>query len=126
MTPSMKSAISVLVGFLHDFVAGIWAACTLAIWWLERSISGATDPGDMAVVSATATLAALERQFFYIALGCVAIVLAAGAGRIFTYVDGVYGPDAEVQRRRMLMAKHAVLLIVFGAGTMWQYMAVFG
>ena len=105
------------MGFIHDFAAGIWAACTFAIWWLERAIPGAADAGQ---------LEALQRQFFYIALACVAIVLIAGVGRTFTYAANVYGEAAESQRRKMLVIKHAVLLAVFGVGTLWQYMTVFG
>jgi hypothetical protein len=41
------------------------------------------------------TLDGLERQFFWVGIGCIVIVLAAGAGRTFTYVNNVYGQDAE-------------------------------
>jgi hypothetical protein len=49
--------------------------------------------------------------------------MATGAGRTFTYayVGEVYGADAERLRRRLLIAKHVVLLGVFGGGMAWQY-----
>lgn len=115
----LKRALTVLVGFLHDFAAGIWAACTFAIWWLERALPTSAD---------TVALTGLQWQFFYIALACVAAVLLAGAGRTFTYsyVGAVYGEEAEAIRRRMLIAKHLVLFFVFGLGTWWQYVTVRG
>ena len=111
-------ALTILVGFVHDFAAGIWAACTFAIWWLGRG--GA--PAGVA-----AYLFGLKQSFFFIALGCVAVVLLAGVGRTFTYAGtaGLYGEDAEPLRRRMLWRKHAILMAVFGLGTIWQYLAVY-
>lgn len=32
----MKKVLTILVGFIHDFAAGCWAATVIAIWWLER------------------------------------------------------------------------------------------
>lgn len=109
----LTGGLTILIGFVHDFAAGIWAACTFSIWWLERAVplSGA----------AAAVLGRLQWEFFLIALVCVAIVLVAGVGRTFTYVSGVYGDQAEPRRRRMLAVKHVLLLAVFGAGTIWQY-----
>jgi hypothetical protein len=54
------------------------------------------------------------------------VVIATGAGRTFTYVDQHYGPEAESQRRRLLIIKHLILVVVFGAGTAWQYAMAFG
>lgn len=113
----LTSGITIFVGFLHDFAAGIWAACAFAIWWLERPTPAS---------AGREALAALQREFFFIALACLAVVLLAGVGRTFTYVSGVYGEHAEARRRRMLAVKHVVLLAVFSAGTLWQYAMVFG
>ena len=104
--------ITVVIGFVHDWSAGIWAAAILGIWWVSR----AEAPAEAAPV-----LAALCRQFFWISVGAVVTVFATGAGRTFTYVDGVYGPDTERARRKALVVKHVVLLAVFGGGTAWAY-----
>ncbi len=113
----MKRVLQVVIGFAHDFAAGIWAATVLGVWWLERAqVAGET----------RTVLDALERQFFWIGVGCVAIVLATGAGRTFTYVDNHYGPDAESARRRALVVKHIVLFAIFGAGLLGQYRLAFG
>ncbi len=107
-----------LVGFVHDFAAGCWAATVLAVWWLERSLGG--EP------AVTTALEALQRQFFWMGVGCTCLVLATGAGRGFSYVEDFYGAEAEAQRRRMLILKHVVLLAIFGTGTWWQYRLALG
>jgi putative copper export protein len=108
----MKKAFTILVGFIHDFAAGCWAATVLAVYRLEQIISGPGPQADLSV---------LQKEFFYIGIVCIFIVFGAGAGRTFTYVQNVYGEDAEKSRRKMLIVKHMILLVVFGSGTFWQY-----
>jgi putative copper export protein len=112
----LRKAFTILIGFIHDFATGCWAATLLAIFWLDRQ----TLPSDL-----TGALFGLKKQFFYSALACIAVIFATGAGRTFTYVSDVYGPDAERIRRKMLIIKHIILLVVFGLGTYWQYTMVF-
>ena len=114
----MKKSLTVVNGFVHDFAAGCWAATVLAVWWLEQAVRSAPE--------AAAVLTGLQEQFFWIGLGCTALVFATGAGRGFSYVDNFYGEETEAQRRRMLILKHILLLRVFGLGTWWQYRLAFG
>ena len=112
----MKRILAVVVGFAHDFAAGIWAATVLGVWWLERASVDA---------AARAVLDGLSRQLFWIGIAAVALVFATGAGRTFTYVDNYYGPEAERARRRALIVKHVVLFAVFGSGILWQWSLAF-
>ncbi len=116
----MKKALTIFIGFLHDFAAGCWAASVLAVWWLERTAGIRLALAD--------DLAALQQQFFWLGIICTATVLLAGVGRTFTYayIGSVYGERSERLRRRMLVIKHLVLLSVFGLGTWWQYLLAFG
>jgi len=108
----MSQLFPIIIGFLHDFAAGCWAATVLAVWWLDRqSVSQ-----ELAVV-----LWGLKREFFHLGLFFIVLVMATGAGRSFTYVNHVYGVEREQRRRRLLVVKHLVLLTVFGLGTWWQY-----
>lgn len=115
----MKKALTIFIGFLHDFAAGCWAASVVVVYWLDR-IAG-REPGLRHVLDG------LERWFFWAGLWCIAVVLIAGAGRTFTYtyIGTVYGEEAEHIRRRMLIIKHIVLIAVFGLGTWWQYSLAF-
>jgi len=112
----MRKAFTIIIGFVHDFAAGCWAATVLAIYWINRQ-SFSAEVGNI--------MLGLKKQFFWAGVACVATVFATGAGRSFTYVDNVYGKDAENVRRKMLIRKHILLLIVFGSGIYWQYMMVF-
>ncbi|MFZ2196508.1 MAG: hypothetical protein WAV13_02160 [Thermodesulfovibrionales bacterium] len=113
----MKKILTILIGFIHDWAAGCWAATVLGVWWLSR-YSGTAAVGEI--------LFDLKKQFFYFGIACVIVVFATGAGRTFTYVGNVYGEDTEKMRRKMLIIKHIILLSVFGAGTCWQYFMTFG
>jgi len=113
----VKKTLTVIIGFVHDFASGCWAATVFAVAFLD-----AREPAPE-----TATLLGeLERSFFWIGIASILVVFATGAGRTFTYVDQHYGPEAERQRRRLLIIKHVVLVVVFGAGTAWQYAMAFG
>ncbi len=113
----MKGAFTIFIGFIHDFAAGCWGATVLTVYWLDRlSLKNPT---------LQSILSPIKKDFFYIGLVCVAMVLVAGAGRTFTYVENVYGEDAEKKRRKMLIIKHILLLVVFGSGTYWQYTMAF-
>ncbi len=115
----MKKAITIFIGFLHDFAAGCWAASVLAIYWLDKL---STQRAELKAV-----FGGLERQFFWAGIVCVIVVLIGGMGRTFTYayIGEVYGADAEKMRRKMLVIKHIVLITIFGLGIWWQYMMAF-
>lgn len=113
----MNKPVTILAGFIHDFAAGCWAATVLAIYWISNLQS--RTPG------LAQTLKPLEVEFFYLGLACVAIVLITGMGRTFTYIENVYGKDAEKLRKKMLVIKHILLFMIFGTGTYWQYIMVF-
>lgn len=110
--------LAIVVGFVHDFAAGCWAATVLAVYLLEREAQSG-------LPELAAPLAGIQRFFFVVGLFSVAVVFASGVGRTFTYVENVYGVEAERQRRRMLLYKHALLLLVFGSGIWWQYAMIF-
>ena len=112
----MKKALTIFIGFIHDFAAGCWGATVLAIYWLNRQVL----PPELHGI-----ILGMQKQFFYFGIVCVLLVFATGAGRTFTYVGNVYGADAEKVRRKMLIIKHVLLLTVFGAGIYWQYVMVY-
>ena len=115
----MKKAFTIVIGFLHDFAAGCWAATVLAVYWIDRAASG---HDEIKIV-----LDGLERSFFLIGIIFMGIVLLAGMGRTFTYayIGSVYGEQNEAVRRKMLIVKHTILIVVFGSGIWWQYMMVY-
>jgi nucleoside-diphosphate-sugar epimerase len=76
----VKKALTIVIGFVHDFAAGCWAATVLAIYWLTaQSVPSGLDP----------VIVSLKKQFFWFGIACVVTVFATGAGRTFTYVGNV-------------------------------------
>ena len=112
----MKKILTILIGFIHDWAAGGWAATVFGVYWLNRQAV----PSELGNI-----IFDLKKQFFYFGIACVILVFATGTGRTFTYVGNVYGEDAEKMRRKMLIIKHILLLSIFGAGTWWQYFMTF-
>jgi len=113
----VKKILTILIGFIHDWAAGGWAATVFGVYWLNRQAV----PSELGNI-----IFDLKKQFFYFVIACVILVFATGTGRTFTYVGNVYGEDAEKMRRKMLIIKHIILLSVFGAGTFWQFFMTFG
>ena len=111
-----KSAV-VLNGFVHDFATGYWLSAMIAI----RLLDGFKPEYPLLV----GPLARMERFFFWHTIAAVVVIFATGSARTFTYVDNFYGPETERTRRRMLIAKHVVLLALFGAGGWWAYRTAF-
>lgn len=111
----MRAMVAIIIGFLHDFAAGSWAATVLAVWWLDRQ----PFPPELGLA-----ILGLQQQFFHAGLLCLGLVMATGAGRSFTYVNHVYGAEHEAGRRRLLVGKHLLLLTLFGLGTWWQYTTI--
>lgn len=113
----IKKTLVILNGFVHDFAAGIWLAAIATITLLHRA--------HLAHPEITGVINALEREFLWGSVAAMAVIMATGAGRTFTYVENWYGPDAEKVRRRMLIIKHVILLAGFGAGYLFVYGKVF-
>jgi len=117
MIENIRKAAIVLNGFIHDFATGYWLSGIIAIHFLH---------GYQARFPAVADLlGTIERFFFWNTIGAVVVIFATGGMRTFTYVDNVFGPEAEKVRRRMLIVKHVVLIVLFAAGGWWAYLRAF-
>lgn len=113
----LKKAIIVVNGFIHDFAAGLWLAGIITITLLHAA--------HLEHLQVANILNHIERLFFRGSVIAMLLIFATGAGRTFTYVENWYGADAEPVRRRMLVAKHLLLLASFGAGYLWVWGRVF-
>lgn len=114
---NLKSAAVIVNGFVHDFAAGIWLATIVIIAILHNA-----HLKDGSVVE---ILNPLERMFFWCSVTAALLIMATGAGRTFTYVDNWYGKDVELQRRKALIIKHAVLFFAYSSGYLWVWGKVF-
>lgn len=113
----LNKKLQVLNGFIHDFSTGYWLASMITIFSLNnfqaqyRELDG--------------QLNILERFFFWNTIASVVVIFATGGIRTFTYIDNFYGEDAEKTRRRMLIIKHVLMFLIFGAGGYLAYGMVF-
>jgi putative copper export protein len=103
----------VLNGFIHDLSCGYWLSCMAAITFLHNFQANYPELyGQLKII---------EQFFFWSSIGAVLLIFITGGVRTFTYVDNFYGKDAEKTRRKMLVIKHIVLLLIFGAGSFLAY-----
>jgi uncharacterized membrane protein len=117
MMAACRKAAIVLNGFIHDFATGYWLSGIIAIYFLhdyQLKYPGLAD-----------LLGTIERFFFWNTIVAVVIIFATGGMRTFTYVDNFFGPEAEKVRRRLLVAKHVVLIAIFATGDWWAYLRSF-
>jgi putative copper export protein len=112
----MKKSLKVLLAYTHDFASAMWFAALLVIFLVNRtSFPSGTE----------LFFFQLKKQFFYIGIVCLVVLLMTGAGRTLLYKRGAYGEEAEYSRKWILIVKHILGFVVYGAGTYWQYVMVF-
>ena len=109
----LNKSLQVLNGFIHDFATGYWLASMITIISLHNFQAQYPELAGQ--------LNILERFFFWNTIAAVVVIFVTGGVRTFTYVDNFYGQDAEKTRRKMLMIKHIVMFIIFGAGAYLAY-----
>ena len=112
-----KQAATVLNGFIHDFATGYWLSCMIVVYYLHEA--------QRSYPTVAGILTNIEKFFFWNTIAAVIVILATGIGRTFTYVDNIFGERAEQTRRQMLIIKHLLLLVGFGAGGCWAFIASF-
>lgn len=104
-------------GFLHDLATGMWFACVLVTLVLNPHLGRAVD-----VATSSALMEAMGDVFILslVSLGTIGIT---GAGRLL-YWRAATPPEEQGDRRRLLIIKHVVFALVYGAGTVWLYLQV--
>ncbi|MDD2853652.1 MAG: hypothetical protein PHY09_17340 [Desulfuromonadaceae bacterium] len=117
MNKKIRNAGIVLNGFVHDFATGYWLSGMIAIYFLHQ-FQGK-------YIQVHNVLGIIERFFFWNTITAVVVIFATGGVRTFTYVDNFFGQEAEKIRRKMLVAKHVALILIFTAGGYWAFKMAF-
>lgn len=110
---NIKKVAIIINGFVHDFASGYWVSCMVTIAILNQF--------QTKYLEISSQLNILERFFFWNSIGAILIIFITGGMRTFTYVDNFYGKETEGMRRRMLVIKHILLFLIFGAGSFLAY-----
>lgn len=120
----MRERLTVLNAFVHDVATGTWIS-SLAVFALVRK--NMTAPGWRPHLAALAPeLAELRRALLALTWASLAVIAATGVVRMITFKVFGWTGDVARDRVRLLKVKHALLGIVFAAGTIWQLTVTLG
>lgn len=116
----MRDKLTILNAFLHDVATGTWIGTLVLLTVLhaearkpEWLLAGPLVPG-------------LERKFLLLTWVSLAVIALTGVFRMLSWKVFGWTGDVERDRIRLLKIKHALLGIVFAAGTAWQVTLVYG
>ncbi len=116
--------VRIVNNWLHDVGTGLWAACLLVIWLLEREI-GALAPVPEASIDALTILSDVQQLMFWVLIGALVDIAITGALRLVYWRQQT--PAEEMPAKRpALIGKHVVFLVVYGGGTLWAWTLIQG
>lgn len=115
----MRDRLTILNAFIHDVATGTWIGTLVLLTMLHREAQGP------AWVLASPLVPGLERQFLLVTWVSLGVILATGVIRMVTWKVFGWTGDMERTRIQLLKVKHALLGVVFAAGTAYQFMLVY-
>lgn len=115
----MKEKLTILNAFVHDVATGTWIG-TLVLLTILHS-----ETRSPAWMLASPLVPSLEHKFLILTWASLGVILATGLVRMLTFKVFGWTGDIAADRIRLLKIKHAVLGIVFAAGTAWQVALVY-
>lgn len=114
----MREKLTILNAFVHDVATGTWLSTLVLLTLLHRE---AQAPEWSA---AAALVPPLESKFLWLTWTSLAVIIATGVVRMLTWKVFGWTGDIETSRIKLLKVKHALLGVVFTAGTVYQVMLV--
>jgi putative copper export protein len=115
----MRDRLTILNAFIHDVATGTWIGTLILLTLLHRE---AQRP---AWFLAGGLVGGLERQFLVVTWVSLAVIVATGVVRMVTWKVFGWTGDMEKSRIQLLKVKHALLGVVFAAGTVYQWTLVY-
>jgi uncharacterized membrane protein len=115
----MRDQLTILNSFVHDVATGTWIS-SLALLTLLHA-----EPRRPAWAVAASLVPALERKFLALTWASLAVILLTGVFRMVTWKAFGWTGDMARDRVRLLKIKHALLGVVFLAGTAYQVAIVY-
>lgn len=116
----MREKLTIFNAFMHDVATGTWIGTLVLLTILHQETSRP------AWVLASPLVPGLERKFLVLTWVSLGVILATGVVRMVTWKVFGWTGDVERDRIKLLKVKHALLGIVFAAGTAWQVALVYG
>jgi uncharacterized membrane protein len=115
----MKEKLTIFNAFIHDVATGTWIGTLVLLTILHQETQKA------AWILAGPLVPGLERKFLVLTWVSLALIMATGVVRMVTWKVFGWTGDVERDRIQLLKVKHALLGIVFAAGTAWQVALVY-
>jgi putative copper export protein len=113
----MNKYLKIINSYTHDFASALWLATVLVVYWTNKYVLPA---------GTEEFFLRFKKEFFFIGLGSLAVILFTGIGRTYAYKEEHSEEEAGSRRKEILIVKHIIGLIIYGAGTYWQYVMVYG
>ncbi len=114
----MREKLTILNAFIHDVASGTWLSTLLLLTLLHHE---ARKP---AWAVAASLVPPLESKFLWLTWISLGVILATGVVRMITWKVFGWTGDIETSRIKLLKVKHALLGVVFTAGTVYQVLLV--
>ena len=110
----MREKLTILNAFVHDVATGTWIGTLVLLTVLHAEARTA------AWQVAAGLVGPLERKFLILTWISLAVIIATGVVRMLTWKVFGWTGDMEKSRIQLLKVKHALLGVVFAAGTAYQ------
>jgi putative copper export protein len=110
----MNEKLTILNAFVHDVATGTWIGSLV----LLSILHGQAARPEWAV--AAGLVGPLAAKFMWVTWSSLAVILLTGLVRMVTFKVFGWTGDVARDRIRLLKVKHALLGVVFAAGTAWQ------
>ena len=114
----MRERLTILNAFVHDVATGTWIGTLVLLTILHEETS------KPAWLQAGSLVPGLERKFLVLTWVSLAVIMATGVVRMVTWKVFGWTGDVERSRIQLLKVKHALLGVVFVAGTAYQVLLV--
>jgi len=108
--PKKKTVLVVLNNFVHDTATGLWIACFLLGFEINRRWSSNFD-----------LIPEIEKFLFTTSLIALLIIGLTGIIRRKTYTSYLYGVELETKRKTLLIIKHILFAVITLGGTYFLY-----
>jgi hypothetical protein len=115
----MREKLTILNAFVHDVATGTWIASLVLISILHA------ETRSVAWAQAASLVPPLAHKFMVLTWTSLAVIMLTGLVRMATFKVFGWTGDVARDRIRLLKVKHALLGIVFLAGTAWQVAIVY-
>lgn len=114
----MKNYFALINDFAHDFFTALWLASLLVLFLVNRELESFED----LATSASPVIRVLLHDFFWLQTWSMALIIVTGIGR-YVHVKGTATSNHyDEQRKTLLIAKHAVLGVLFTGGSVLGFL----